>query len=161
MHDLEKNAWIEKLPGMAKLGKAALLQRVAATLGPHASEGLRMAPHELEGLYRMLSNVPKGGTLGAVDLSQVAPGFTRHILKGKQLSGEMLNRLLAPSRRSILPPAAPPDTIAGQVLQSMRKNPLMTLLAGGGLGLATHKLLKKNPPAKADAGPASKTLVVT
>ena len=141
---LEKDAGIvSSLPGLAYISRRNMLRRISATLGPHASEALKSRPDELRNVHKMLSRIPKGGTLGPVDLSTAAPGFQKYILKSKRLEGELLNRLVTGSRRSPLVAPTQPDTITGIVGKQMRQNPLATLIAGGGLGLAAKKLFAK------------------
>jgi len=164
MRDIDKPDVLDELEKDAifgAIGRRAMLKRISATLGPHAAEGLRANPAELKNIHRMLKNIPKGGTTGTVDLAQVAPGFHKSILKGKPLEGEMLNRMVSPSQRSALVRPAEPDTIPGMLGKTMRKNPLGTLIAGGGLGLATKKLLEKSKPSSDRGGGGGRAVVVT
>jgi len=140
LEELEKDAGVLGLPGVAALSRRAMLKRISATIGPHAEQALRGSPIEMRAVHKMLRNIPKGGTTGTADLSQVAPGFHQYILKGKKLEGEMLNRLVSPDKRSALVRPATPDSIHGILGQQMKRNPLATLIAGGGLGLAAKRL---------------------
>ena len=161
--EMEKNAIVRAVlshtPGIRKLYQKAMLNRIAATFGPHAAEGLKSNPAELAGVFRLLKRIPKGGTTGVVDLSQVAPGFSKDILKGKALSGDILNKLLIPAQRNPVLQKAVPDSIAGMVGESARKNPFTAMGLTGGLGYAASRLAKQAPPQRNDG--SGRSVIVT
>lgn len=159
--ELEKGAsWWRGLPGIASVSRHNMLKRISGTIGPHAAEALKANPTELKSVHRLMRNVPKGGTTGKVDLSVVAPGFHKNLLKGRDLEGEALNRILTASKRSPVVRPAEPEGIAGQLGQAARKNPLATLIAGGGLGLAAKKLFSKDKGGSS-GGSGSRNIVLT
>jgi len=140
MDEIEKTALFEGI------GKHLFLQRVAKLYGPHASEALRNTPHELEGLFRLLKQVPRGGTATGVQISEVAPGFVSDILGGRRLLGGMeLNMLLPPAKQYMGPPIigkAAPSGVLEKLVASMGKHPVATAGAGILAGGALSKLLQ-------------------
>lgn len=144
------------LPGLKGASEANMVRRIAAVYGPHAAEGLKGPIGDVErvSMHKLLQSIPKGGTTAAADLSQVAPEFTRTILKGGKIKGEELNRILPHSRRSPTVRADVPDSMAGMLAQTAKRHPLGTLAAGGGIGVLASKLLKKDEPKSGGSGRA-------
>jgi hypothetical protein len=141
--DLVLGSGLAKEAGLnpfAYFGKKALLRRVASTMGPTARVALENSPGELEAVYRLLKKVPKGGTIGRMDSKALsaagAPGFAQNILGGKNLEGDLLNRLLPEKLRStaVTAPAAP-EGVWQNLLQTARRHPVGTAL-GVGVGAA-------------------------
>lgn len=161
--ELEKQAIaravLSRVPGIQKLYQKAMLNRISSTFGPHAAEGLRSAPAEMEGVFRMLRGIPKGGTSGVVDLSQVAPGFSKDVLRGKSLSGDILNKLLPHAYRNPVLAKQAPDTLVGMVGEKARKSPFASMLAAGGIGAAAARLAKRAPPEKERSGNRSVVVI--
>lgn len=142
MEELEKTA-AGILDG---IGKTLLLERIAKLYGPHAKEALRNTPHELEGIYRLLKQLPSGGSAMGARVGEVAPGFTSDILNGRQLLGGMeLNALVPKGKQYLGPPVsfgkAAPAGALEKLLASMGKHPVATAGTAAVAGAALSKLL--------------------
>lgn len=115
MEELEKVAFISAIE------RAMLRRAIGREFGPTASRYLRANPAELEGIRSLIKEVPKGGTRAVLDFSTAAPGFSRTVLGGRRVGGEVMNRILPASKRMFHDTR--PPSVQSRVLEFLRGAP--------------------------------------